>query len=125
MSATELDQWVTAWCKRQPGPSWPRDPGIHTKEGATSWHQGAAWWYSGRVWYLRLVPGGVLFGQAWALGLLDCVPASHMPLVTRDLGDRWVVQLLVDGREVRVAHQEPGTAVGLALREAYDGRDGR
>jgi len=119
VSATELDQWVTLWAAGGEGPSWPRSPGIHVKKDATSWHQGAHWWYSGGQWYLRLVPVGALFGKAWALGLLDCVDPSHMPLVTRDLADRWVVQLLVDGREVRVAHEEPGTAVGLALREAY------
>lgn len=124
MSATELDQWVTRWVAQQSGPNWPREPGIHMKEGTRTWDAGAMWWYSGHQWYLRLVPGGVLFGQAWALGLLDSLPPEHMPLVTRDLEDRWVVQLLVDGREVRVAHEEPGTAVGLALREAYDGREG-
>jgi hypothetical protein len=42
-----------------------------------------------------------------------------MPLVTRDLADRWVVQLLVDGRAIRTEHELPGMAIGLALREAY------
>jgi hypothetical protein len=73
-----------------------------------------------------LVPDGVLFGKCWALGLLHCVPAEHMPFITRDMGDRWVVQFLVDGRDISVAHEDAGMAVGLAFRQAYDvGRDGK
>ena len=117
---SEIDQWVTLWVAAGEGPRWPRSPGIHVRPEATSWHQGAHWYYSGNVWYLRLVPVGQLFGSAWALGLLELVDPAHMPLVTRDLADRWVVQLLVDERTVRVVHELPGMAVGLALREAYD-----
>ena len=82
-------------------------------------YQGAQWWYDGRAWWLKLCTSGLLFGDAWSLGLLQCVPPEHMPLVTRDLADRWVVQLVVEGREVRVVHEQCGQAVGLALREAY------
>lgn len=117
---TDLDRWITRYVKAQPGPGWPRDPGIHTKEGDQSWHGGARWRYDGRSWYLLLNPATPYFGRCWALGLLECVPPEHMPLVTRDMGDRWVVQLLVDGREVRAAHAEAGVAVGLAFRDAYD-----
>lgn len=119
MSSDTLEQWLTTWVSKQPGPQWPRDPGIHVKAEQLSWHQGAHWQYDGRKWYLRLSPSGSLFGQAWSLGLLQCVPPEHMPLVTRDLGDRWVVQLLVEGREVRVVDADCGRAVGRALREAY------
>jgi len=119
VSATELDRWVTAWAAAGDGAGWPRSPGIHVRKGDTSWHQGAHWYYSGHAWFLRLCPVGSLFGQAWALGLLSCVDAAHMPLVTRDLADRWVVQLLVDGRAIRTEHELPGMAIGLALREAY------
>jgi len=118
--ATELDRWVTAWLGRQKGAHWPKVPQHHTRKGDRCWSGGAPWAYSGHVWTveLALVNHG-LAGNAWALGLLHCVPAHHMPLATRDLGDRWVVQLVVDGRQVRVVDDHPGLAVGAALREAY------
>ena len=122
----QVEQWLTAYVAAQPGPQWPRDPGIHTKAGDTAWSKGARWRYNGRAWTLDLVPDGVLFGKCWALGLLHCVPAEHMPFITRDMGDRWVVQFLVDGRDISVAHEDAGMAVGLAFRRAYDvGRDGK
>jgi len=119
MSIDATEQWLTQWVRKQPGRHWPRDPGVHVKADQRSWHQGAQWWYDGRAWWLKLCTSGLLFGDAWSLGLLQCVPPEHMPLVTRDLGDRWVVQLVVEGREVRVVHEQCGQAVGLALREAY------
>lgn len=114
-----LSAWLTRYVKRQEGPQWPRDPGFHTKEGATAWHDGGRWRYDGRAWMLELVPPGNLFGSAWALGLLQCVPPAHMPVVSRDMADRWVVQLLVNGRDITAAHADAGMAVGLAFREAY------
>ena len=114
---TPLEQWLTSWVSGQPGKGWPRPPHLHTRRGDLSWHLGACWWYSGGGWYLRLQAPG--YGAGWALGLLAKCPAEHMPLVTRNLGDQWVVQLLVDGRAVRSVHAHPGLAVGQALWDAY------
>jgi hypothetical protein len=49
-----------------------------------------------------------------------------MPLVHRDLGGRWVVQLSIEGREVRTVEDELGVAVASALLEGYPmDEDGR
>jgi hypothetical protein len=117
---TELDRAFTRWLEKQTGPRWPRSPGFHTRQGQRNWSGGAPWTYDGRAWWVRLggVPRGFA-GRAWALGLLEAVPAEHMPAATRDGQGRWVVQLHLEGRAWREVDVDACVAVARLLMAAY------
>lgn len=121
-----MDLPFTRWLRGR-GPGWPAAPGFHTRAGDLSWCGGAPWTYDGSRWTVRLAHGPPGFaGRGWALGLLHVLPAETMPLVHRDLGGRWVVQLSIEGREVRTVEDELGVAVASALLEGYPmAEDGR